>query len=701
LQAEIIQNYGILNEMKAEINNIRNIGVIAHIDAGKTTTTERMLYYSGKSYKLGEVHEGTAVMDWMKQERERGITITAACTTISWNDKRINIIDTPGHVDFTAEVERSLKILDSAVVIFCAVDGVEAQSEAVWRQAENYKVPRIAYINKMDRTGANFYHCVADMKKKLATNPLLLQVPIGSEVDYRGMVDLVEMKAIIYSDDMGQKYEYEQIPEDLMPKVNKYRDKMLEKLAEFDDDLLDKYVHGKDVEIKKVKEVIRRATILNKVVPVFCGSSFKNKGVQPLMEAICDYMPSPLDVPPISGINPNTEEMEEREVKSGVPLAGLCFKIITDPFVGKLNYVRIYSGGIKSGSYIYNVNKGKKERVTKLLRMHADKKEPLDFVEAGDIVAVVGLKNTSTGDTLADENHPIVLESMHFPDPVISLAVEPKTKVDQDKLSNGLFKLSEEDPTFKIHHDEETGQTIISGMGELHLEIILDRLVREFNVSTHVGKPQVAYKETITAEATVEGKFVQQTGGHGQYGHVKLSLRSAEKGSGITINDKIKGGAIPKDYISAVKDGINSGSKSGILGGFPVIDLEVDIIDGSYHEVDSSELAFKMAARMGLQEGLKRAKSVLLEPIMDLEIFTPDEYLGEVIGDINSRRGNINSMIDRANIKLIRAFAPLSELFGYATIIRSLTQGRATFVMQPSHYDVVPKNIAEKIIGEF
>ncbi len=701
MQVEIIKNSTGVNEMKTDISKIRNIGVIAHIDAGKTTTTERMLYYSGKSYKLGEVHEGTAVMDWMKQERERGITITAACTTISWHDKRINIIDTPGHVDFTAEVERSLKILDSAVVIFCAVDGVEAQSEAVWRQAEKYKVPRIAYVNKMDRSGANFFNCVADMKKKLATNPLLLQIPIGSEADYKGMVDLVEMKAMVYSDDTGQKYEHEQIPEYLIPKVNKYREKMLEKLAEFDDELLDKYVHGGDVEAKKIKEVIRKATILNKIVPVLCGSSFKNKGVQFLMEAVCDYLPSPLDVPPISGVNPNTEEEETREVKDGAPFAGLCFKIITDPFVGKLNYVRVYSGGIKSGSYIYNISKDKKERVTKLLRMHADKKEPLDFVEAGDIVAIVGLKNTSTGDTLADENHPIVLESMQFPDPVISLAVEPKTKVDQDKLSNGLFKLSEEDPTFKIHYDDETGQTIISGMGELHLEIILDRLAREFNVGTHVGKPQVAYKETITTEATVEGKFVQQTGGRGQYGHVKLSVRPHEKGSGIIINDKIKGGSIPKDYISAVKDGIHSSSDSGILGGYPVIDVEVDIIDGSYHEVDSSELAFKMAARMGFQEGLKRAKSVLLEPIMDLEIFTPNEYLGDVIGDISSRRGEIKNMIDRANIKLIRAFAPLSELFGYATIIRSLTQGRATFVMQPSHYDVVPKNIAEKIIGEF
>jgi elongation factor G len=687
--------------MEAEIKNIRNIGVIAHIDAGKTTTTERMLYYSGKSYKLGEVHEGTAVMDWMKQERERGITITAACTTIPWHDKRINIIDTPGHVDFTAEVERSLKILDSAVIIFCAVEGVEAQSETVWRQAERYKVPRIAYINKMDRVGANFYHCVADMKKKLATNPLLLQVPIGSESGFKGMVDLIEMKAMVYNEEDGQRYESERIPEDLMPKVNKYRDKMLEKLAEFDDDLLEKYVHGEEVDKDKIKEVIRRATISTKVVPVLCGSSFKNKGVQLLMEAVSDYMPSPLDVPPICGINPNTEKEEVREIKDGAPLAGLCFKITTDPFVGKLNYIRVYSGAIKSGSYIYNVNKSKKERVTKLLQMHADKKEPLDFVSAGDIVAVVGLKNTSTGDTLAEEHHPIILESMQFPEPVISLAVEPKTKVDQDKLSNGLFKLSEEDPTFKINYDEETGQTVISGMGELHLEIILDRLVREFNVATHVGKPQVAYKETITSEATVEGKFVQQTGGRGQYGHVKLSLRAADKGAGIIINDKIKGGAIPKDYISAVKEGINSSADSGVLGGFPVIDLEVDIIDGSYHEVDSSELAFKMAASIGFQEGLKRAKSVLLEPIMDLEIFTPNDYLGDVIGDISSRRGDVKSMTDRANIKLIRAFAPLSELFGYATIIRSLTQGRATFVMQPSHYDVVPKNIAEKIIGEF
>ena len=687
--------------MVSEIKKVRNIGIIAHIDAGKTTTTERMLYYSGKSYKMGEVHEGTTVMDWMKQEKERGITITAACTTISWHNKRINIIDTPGHVDFTAEVERSLKVLDSAVVIFCAVEGVEAQSETVWRQAEKYKVPRLVFVNKMDRVGSDFYGCLKDMKEKLAAKPLVLHLPIGSESDFKGMVDIVEMKAVIYSDETGQKFQYSDIPQEISEKADKYREKLVEKIAELDDELFEKYIHGHKIDSKSIKKVIRKATINCKVVPVLCGSSFKNKGIQFLMDAVCDYLPSPLDLPPISGINPDTGNAEFREPKEDAPFSGLCFKITTDPFVGKLNYVRVYSGQIKSGTYTYNVNKQKKERVAKLLQMHADKKDPKDSVQAGDIVAVVGLRNTSTGDTLSDEGSPILLESMQFPDPVISLAIEPKTKADQDKLSNALFKLSEEDPTFRINYNEETGQTIVSGMGELHLEIILDRLQREFNVATHVGKPQVAYKETITQQAVVEGKFVQQTGGRGQYGHVKLGLRPADKGAGIVINEKIRGGSISKEFIPAVKLGIRSGSESGILGGFPVIDVEVDILDGTYHEVDSSELSFKMAASIAFQEGLKRAKSVLLEPIMDLEIFTPNEYLGDAIGDINSRRGDIKSMTDRSNIKLIRAFVPLSELFGYATIIRSLTQGRATFVMQPSHYDVVPNNIAEKIIGKF
>ncbi|MDP8233347.1 MAG: elongation factor G [Candidatus Saelkia tenebricola] len=687
--------------MKTEMDKIRNIGIIAHIDAGKTTTTERMLYYAGKLYKMGEVHDGTAVMDWMKQERERGITITAACTTVIWRNNRINIIDTPGHVDFTAEVERSLKVLDGAVVVFCAVDGVEAQSETVWRQADTYKVPRIAFINKMDRTGADFYGCLKEMKNKLGTNPVVLQLPIGSEALFEGMIDLLRMKAIRYLDDKGEKFEYQDIPEDLMKTAEKYREKILVKLAEFDDEILDAYIHSDEISIEKLNQVIRSTTIACKIVPVLCGAAFKNKGVQFLMDAVCDYMPSPVDVPPIKGINPQTEVEETREARSDEPFSGLCFKITTDSFLGKLNYVRIYSGSIKSGSYIYNVNKEKRERVTKLLQMHADKKEPQDEVSAGDIVAIVGLRNTVTGDTVAEESSPIILESMHFPDPVISLAIEPKTKVDQDKLFTALGKLSEEDPTFRVGYDEETGQTIISGMGELHLEIILDRLNREFNVGTHVGKPQVAYKETITGTAVVESKFVQQTGGRGQYGHVKLSLAPGEKGSGINIVDKVKGGAIPKEFMSAVKTGIHSGAVSGILGGFPVIDVNVEIIDGSSHEVDSSELAFKMAGSLAFQEGLKKSKSVLLEPIMDLEVFTPDGYLGDVIGNLNSSRANIKSITERTNIKLIRAFAPLSELFGYATIIRSLTQGRALFVMLPSHYDVVPQNIAEKIVGQF
>ncbi len=687
-------------DMNTEMNKIRNIGIIAHIDAGKTTTTERMLYYSGKLYKMGEVHDGTAVMDWMKQEKERGITITAACTTIFWRNNRINIIDTPGHVDFTAEVERSLKVLDGTVVVFCAVDGVEAQSETVWRQAEKYKVPRIAFINKMDRVGADFYGCLKEMKEKLGANSVVLQLPVGSETFFEGMIDVIKMKAVIYLDEKGEKFEYQDIPKDLLSSAEKYREKILEKLAEFDDEILDAYIHSKEIPVEKLNKAIRMNTIECKIVPVLCGAAFKNKGIQSLMDAVCDYLPSPVDIPFIKGINPETGEEERREADKNAPFSGLCFKITTDPFVGKLNYVRVYSGSIKSGSYIYNVNKKKKERVAKLLQMHADKKEPQDVVYAGDIVAIVGLRNTVTGDTIAEELHPILLESIVFPEPVISLAIEPKTKVDQDKLFNSLAKLSEEDPTFKVGYDKETSQTIISGMGELHLEIILDRLNREFNVATHVGKPQVAYKETIMVSAVVEGKFVQQTGGHGQYGHVKICVSPGEKESGIEIENKITGGAIPREFIPAVKGGIRLGSESGVLGGFPVIDVKIEIIDGSYHEVDSSELAFRMAGKLAFQEGLKRAKPVLLEPIMDLEVFTPEKYLGDVIGNLNSCRGDIKSITERSNVKLIRAFVPLSELFGYATIIRSLTQGRALFVMQPSHYNIVPQNIAEKIVGK-
>ncbi len=683
------------------IEKIRNIGIIAHIDAGKTTTTERILFYTGRVYRMGEVDEGTAVMDWMQQEKERGITITAACTTCFWKDIRINIIDTPGHVDFTAEVERSLKVLDGAVVIFCAVEGIEAQSETVWRQADKYRVPRIAYINKMDRVGADFYGCVKEMHERLGTNPVVIQLPVGSESNFLGIVDLLEMKMIAYLDELGTKYEYQEIPHDLLSTAREYREKMIEKLAEFDDQILHFYIGGEEVNKQCIKQALRKATIEYKLVPVLCGSSLKNKGVQPLIDAICDYLPSPVDIPPIKGINPKTGEEEQRKPLDEEPFSGLCFKVTTDPYVGKLNYVRIYSGSIKSGSYVYNVNKGVKERVNRLLQMHADKKEPRDEVYAGDIVAVVGLRNTVTGETITDEESPILLESMQFPEPVISLAIEPKTKYDQDKLTTALQKLSEEDPTFKVGYNQETGQTIISGMGELHLEIILDRLHREFNVKTHIGKPQVAYKETITQPATAEGKFIQQTGGRGQYGHVVINIKPGEKGSGIKIKNKIVGGIIPKEFIPAIKEGIKSSAEAGVLGGYQVIDVEVEIVGGSYHEVDSSDVAFKMAGSLAFREALKKAYPVLLEPIMDLEIFTPEQYLGDVLGDLNSRRANIRSITERANVKLIRAYAPLSELFGYATIIRSLTQGRATFVMQPSHYDQVPQNIAEKIVGKF
>lgn len=689
-----------LGEMRQiPIEKIRNIGIIAHIDAGKTTTTERILFYTGKLYKMGEVDEGTATMDWMKQEKERGITITAASTTCFWKEIKINIIDTPGHVDFTAEVERSLKVLDATVVIFDAVEGVEAQSETVWRQADRYRIPRIAYVNKMDRVGADFYGCLKEMEERLGANPVALQIPIGSESAFQGIIDLLEMKAIVYLDELGLNSQKEDIPADLLSTAKKYRELLFEKLAEFEDEVLNAYLGGKELSLEVLKQAIRRATLEYKIVPVFSGSSLKNKGVQPLLDAICDYLPSPIDIPPIRGINPKTQEVEIREAKDDAPFAGLCFKITSDPFVGKLNYIRVYSGSIKSGSYVYNVNKENTERVSKLLQMHADKKEPRDEIYAGDIAAVVGLRSTVTGETIADQAHPILLESMQFPEPVVSLAIESKTKADQNKLSNALAKIAEEDPTFKVSYNQETGQTIISGMGELHLEIILDRLQREFNVSTHVGKPQVAYKETVTKWAEAEGKFIQQTGGRGQYGHVIIRIGPGEKGSGIKIKNKITAGAIPKEFIPAVREGIHFGAESGVLGGFQVVDVEVELIGGSFHEVDSTELAFRMAGSIAFREGLKKAQSVLLEPIMDIEIFTPEQYLGDVLGDLNARRSEIKVISERANVKLVRAYGPLSELFGYATIIRSLTQGRATFIMQPSHYDLVPHNIAEKIIG--
>jgi elongation factor G len=683
------------------IEKIRNIGIIAHIDAGKTTTTERMLYYTHRVYKMGEVDEGTATMDWMEQEKTRGITITAACTTCAWRDIRINIIDTPGHVDFTVEVERSLKVLDGTVVIFCAVEGVEAQSETVWRQADNYKVPRIAYINKMDRIGADFYGTLREMKERLGTNPVAIQIPCGAEEGFLGIIDLIEMKLIKYLDQLGTQYEYQEIPNDMKPMAEQYREEMIEKLAEIDDEILNDFVHGKQPSKGKIKKAIRTGVISYRLVPVLCGSSLKNKGVQLLLDAICDYLPSPLDVPPIGGINPITNRYEERKASDDEYFSALCFKIITDPYVGKLSYFRIYSGILSSGSYVYNVNKGIKERVNKLMQLHANKKEIKERVYAGDIVAAIGLNKTATGETVADKENPILLESIQFPEPVLRLAIEPKTSVDQDRLGLALKKLEEEDPTFKVRYDSETGQTIIFGMGELHLEILIDRLKKEFNVSTNVGKPQVAYRETITKATKAEGKFIQQTGGKGQYGHVIIEVSPANKEEGIIFENKISKGKIPKEFIPAIEEGVRSSAEAGVLAGYEVIDVRVKLIDGSYHEVDSSELAFRMAASIGFREALKKAEPVLLEPMMDLEVYTPEKYLGEILGDLNSRRANIKSILDKGNVKVIRGYVPLSEVFGYATIVRSLTQGRGTYLMQPSHYDVVPTYLAEKIIGKF
>lgn len=685
---------------KIAIEKIRNIGIIAHIDAGKTTTTERMLYYTGKVYKMGEVDEGTATMDWMEQEKERGITITAACTTCFWRNYRINIIDTPGHVDFTVEVERSLKVLDGAVVIFCAVEGVEAQSETVWRQADNYKVPRIAYINKMDRVGADFYGTLKEMQLRLGANAVALQIPCGCEDNFVGIIDLIKMRLINYLDILGTKYRYDEIPADMKTKAQQYREEMMEKLAEVDDEILNYFIQGKEPKEDTIKKALRNAVINYKIVPVFCGSSLKNKGVQPILDAICDYLPSPLDVPPIRGLNPQNNCYEERKPLDEEPFSALCFKIASDPYVGKLAYFRVYSGILKAGSHVYNVNKNIKERVLKLLQLHANKKEVRAEVAAGDIAAAVGLNKTATGETIADEAHPILLESMHFPEPVLQLAIEPKTAADQDKLSLALRRLEEEDPTFRVKYNEETGQTIIAGMGELHLEILIDRLKKEFKVLANVGKPQVAYKETITKQVQAEGKFIQQTGGKGQYGHVVIEVKPAKKGEGIVFLNKISQGKIPKEFIPAIEEGIRFSAESGILAGYEVIDVVVKLVSGSYHEVDSSDLAFRMAASIAFREALRKADPVLLEPVMDLEIYTPEQYLGDVLGDLNARRCNIKSISQRGNIKVIRCYVPLSEVFGYATIIRSLTQGRGNYLMQPSHYEVVPVHIAQKIIGK-
>ncbi len=674
---------------------------MAHIDAGKTTTTERILYYTGVTYKIGEVHEGTAVMDWMVQEQERGITITSAATTCFWRDHRINIIDTPGHVDFTIEVERSLRVLDGAVAVFDSVAGVEPQSETVWRQANKYGVPRIAFMNKMDRVGADFFMSVKSMVDRLGANPVPIQIPIGAEDKFRGSLDLVRMKGIYFDDEtLGAKYVEDSIPDGLMPLAKEYREKMLEALADVDEGIMERFLGGEEISEDEIKRAIRKGTIEMRLTPVICGSAFKNKGVQLLLDAIVDYLPSPLDIPPVRGINPADNSEAVRRAEDKEPFAALAFKVMTDPYVGQLTFIRVYSGVLSAGSYIYNSSKDTKERIGRLLRMHANKREEVKEVAAGDIAAAVGLRGTLTGDTLCDEKAPIVLESIEFPDPVISVAIEPKTKADQEKLSQSLAKLAQEDPSFRVSFNEETGQTIISGMGELHLEIIVDRLLREFKVSANVGKPQVAYKETIKTPSKAEGKFVRQSGGRGQYGHVYIELEPSEAGKGFEFVNKIVGGTIPREYIPAVEKGVKEAMDTGVLAGYPVVDVKATLYDGSYHEVDSSEMAFKIAGSMAFKEAAKKARPVLLEPIMSVEVVTPEEYMGDVMGDLNSRRGKIQSMEKRGNAQVIRAEVPLSEMFGYATDLRSKTQGRATYTMQFSHYEDVPKGIADAIIAK-
>ncbi len=683
-----------------DLSTIRNIGIMAHIDAGKTTTTERILFYTGKVHRMGEVHEGSATMDWMVQEQERGITITAAATTCLWGDHRINIIDTPGHVDFTVEVERSLRVLDGAVAVFCSVGGVEPQSEAVWRQADRYHVPKIAYVNKMDRIGADFDRVVRQIRERLGAHPVPIQLPIGAEDGFRGIVDLIEQKAIFYLDDLGTQVEEGEIPAEMAAEAQKARAALVEAIVEGDESLMERYLEGEEIPIDELRVGLRRATVGSRVVPVLCGSSFKNKGVQPLLDAVVDYLPSPLDVPAIVGSDPATGKEEERAVSVDAPFAALAFKIMADPYVGKLAFFRVYSGVVRAGSYVYNSTKGKKERVGRLLRMHANHREDVDAAYAGDIAAVVGLKDTSTGDTLCDEKAPILLESMEFPDPVMSIAIEPKTKADQDKLGISLARLSEEDPTFRVRTDEETGQTVIAGMGELHLEIIVDRLLREFKVEANVGKPQVAYRETITKPVKSEGKFIRQTGGHGQYGHVWLELAPLEPGTGFEFVNKIVGGVVPKEYVPAVEQGVEDALSSGVLAGYPVVDVRVTLFDGSYHEVDSSEMAFKIAGSIGFKEGARKAGPVLLEPVMKVEVVTPEEFLGDCIGDLNARRGHIEGMESRAGAQIIRGKAPLAEMFGYVNDLRSMTQGRATYVMHFAHYEQVPANIAAEIIDK-
>ena len=689
------------------LERTRNIGIMAHIDAGKTTTTERILFYTGKTHKIGEVHDGAATMDWMVQEQERGITITSAATTCMWNGSekqydthRINIIDTPGHVDFTVEVERSLRVLDGTIAVFSAKGGVEPQSETVWRQADEYKVPRMAYVNKMDIIGADFFHVMDMMRDRLNANPVALQVPIGCEDQFQGMVDLIRMKAIVYGDDMGKEEEFVEIPADMKEQAEEYRGILVETVAEGDDELMMKYLEGEEITNEELKAAIRKETIECKLNPVFCGSSYKNKGIQPLLDAVVDYMPAPTDIESIKGINPETGEEDSRPTSDSEPFSALAFKIATDPFVGKLGFFRVYSGMITAGSYVYNSSKEKRERMGRILLMHANHREEIPEAYSGDIAAAVGLKFTTTGDTLCDEKAPIILESMVFPEPVISVAVEPKTKADQEKMGIALQKLAEEDPTFKVHTDPETAQTIISGMGELHLDIIVDRLLREFRVGCNVGNPQVAYRETIRKAVKSEGKFIRQSGGKGQYGHCWLEITPLEMGAGFTFENKVVGGAIPKEYIAPIEAGVKEAMENGVVAGYPMVDIGVTVYDGSYHEVDSSEMAFKIAGSMGFKAGAEKASPVLLEPYMKVDITVPEEYMGDVIGDVNSRRGRIEGMEARNGAQVIHSFVPLASMFGYATDLRSKTQGRGTYTMQVDHYEEVPKSIADEIVSK-
>jgi elongation factor G len=675
------------------LESIRNIGIIAHIDAGKTTTTERILFYTGRTYKIGEVHEGTAVMDWMEQERERGITITAAATTAEWRDCQINIIDTPGHVDFTVEVERSLRVLDGGVVVFDSVAGVEPQSETVWRQADKYTVPRICFVNKMDRVGSDFWATVQQIVDRLGANPLPIQLPVGREDAFRGVIDLVERKALVFGDDVTAPPTVEDIPADMVEEVDAKRHDLIERVVEMDDELMMRYLDGEEIAPEDLKRALRVGVITNRIVPVLCGSALRNKGVQPLLDAVVDYLPSPLDIPPVRGVDPSTEETIERPADPQAPFSALAFKIVADPFVGKLTYIRVYSGVLPSGSYVYNSTKDSRERVGRMLQMHANHREEIPEVRAGDIAAIVGLKGTGTGDTLCDQNARIVLESIKFPEPVISVAIEPKTKQDQDRMGNALGRLAEEDPTFRVRTDTDTGQTLIDGMGELHLEVIVDRMLREFRVDANVGRPQVSYRETVTKPVKAEGRFVRQTGGRGQFGHVWIQVTPLERGSGFEFVDKIVGGVVPREYIPAVEAGVKEAMANGVVTGFPVVDIRVELVDGSYHEVDSSEMAFKIAGSMALKEAVHKGAPVVLEPIMKVEVTTPEEFMGDIMGDLNARRGQIQGMELRANAQVIRALVPLGRMFGYATDVRSMSQGRATYSMEFSHYEPAPRDV--------